>query len=94
MIDQLMIAVLGPTALWCTQTERLQKYACFIGLSAAPFWFYATWSAGQWGMFLINFLYLGAWLKGVWSYWIEPWRTEREQQSTERGYDMLEGQRR
>ncbi len=37
-----------------------------------PFWFYAAWQAGQWGIFAVSITYALAWLKGLWNYWIAP----------------------
>lgn len=73
MIDQIGIAILGPTALFASQTEKYAKYGCIIGLFSQPFWFYATYVAAQWGMFAICFFYLAAWIKGFHTHW---WRED------------------
>ena len=43
---------------------------CF-GLAGQPFWFYTTWQAEQWGIFILSFFYAGAWAKGIYNYWIK-----------------------
>lgn len=72
MIDQLAIAATGVTAIFLTQSrsENARRYACLFGLAGQPFWMYAAWTAGQWGILALTALYTGAWAKGVWSHWI------------------------
>lgn len=55
-ITQTAIALLGASAVWLSQsrTNRFQKWACIVGLLQQPFWFWATWRSGQWGMFLVS----------------------------------------
>ena len=80
MIDQLGIATLGVTAVWLSQDarERVRRFACVFGLAGQPFWFYATWSGEQWGMFALCFLYTWAWLKGVRQHWVPAYRAWRQ----------------
>lgn len=72
MIAQIFIAVFGVLAIWFTQqaNQDRKKYACIFGLIAQPFWFYATWQSQQWGMFALCYAYTGAWLIGVYNYWV------------------------
>lgn len=35
-----------------------------------PFWFYASWQAEQWGIFVVSIIYAGAWARGLWVHWI------------------------
>lgn len=72
--DQIAIALLGATAAWASQARRaaLRRWACIFGLLGQPFWFYASWKAGQWGIFAVSILYLCAWLHGLWVYWLAP----------------------
>ena len=73
-IDQIAIAVLGAGAAWLSQAraESFRRWACVFGMLGQPFWFYASWQAGQWGIFAVSVLYALAWMKGVWTYWISP----------------------
>lgn len=72
MIEQIIIAVFGLGATWLSQDARLkwQRWACILGLVAQPAWFYATWKAEQWGIFVLAFFYTWAWARGVWNFWL------------------------
>ena len=72
MIAQLGIATLGVAAVWLSQDPRpaVRRYACLFGLAGQPFWFYATWSSEQWGMFALCFLYSWAWFTGLRQHWL------------------------
>lgn len=74
MIEQIGIAVTGVTAIFLTQSTvpSRRRYACLFGLVGQPFWFWAAFSAEQWGIMLINCFYAVAWMKGVWTHWIRP----------------------
>jgi hypothetical protein len=73
MIDQIGIALTGVTAIGLSQSgPKLQRYACLFGLAGQPFWIYAAWSAGQWGILSLTALYTAAWVKGLYSHWIKP----------------------
>ena len=76
MLDQLAIALLGTTAIFLSQQQRphWQRYACLFGLAAQPFWFYASYQASQWGIFLVSILYALAWLTGFRTHWLKPAR--------------------
>lgn len=76
MDDLVPLAIMftGVIAVFLTQqsSPSLKKYACLFGLFglfAHPFWFYATYQAGQWGIFM----YMYSWLMGVGVYnnWIK-----------------------
>jgi hypothetical protein len=79
VIDQIGIALTGVVAIFLTQSKHdwLRRYACLFGVAGQPFWFYSSISAHQWGITFINCLYLAAWMKGVWTHWIQP-RSKRE----------------
>lgn len=72
--DQVAIALLGAAAAWLSQERRSawRRWAAIVGLASQPFWLWATWHAGQWGMFALSILYTGAWLRGIWVHWIRP----------------------
>lgn len=71
MIDQLAILTLGVAAIWLSQDARPKwaRWACVCGLASQPFWIYATWTAGQWGILASCALYTFSWLRGVRTYW-------------------------
>jgi hypothetical protein len=74
MIDQIGIALTGVTAIFLTQSkhESRRRFACIFGMLGQPFWFWAAYSAEQWGILILNFLYAAAWAKGVHQHWIVP----------------------
>jgi len=71
MIEQIGIALFGVTAIFLSQDIRAsyRKYACIFGLLGQPFWFYATYKSGQWGMFALCFLYAFSWSRGLKTNW-------------------------
>ena len=73
-IVQAAIALLGPAAIWLSQSRspRFQRLACIIGLASQPFWFWATWQSRQWGVFVVSVVCALAWLKGLWVHWVAP----------------------
>ena len=79
MIEQLAIAVFGVTAVFLSQDGRAswRRWAPVFGLLSQPFWFYATWRAEQWGVFVLSLLYAAAWAHGFWIQWISAARTPR-----------------
>ena len=64
--DQVMLGILGVTAIWLSQDHResVQKWACVFGLLGQPFWLYATWTKELWVMFIICCFYTVSWWKG------------------------------
>jgi len=73
-LDQIGIALSGVIAVWLTQDQRQswQRWACIFGILGQPFWFYAAWSAEQWGIFALCLLYSYAWARGLWTHWLGP----------------------
>lgn len=73
MIEQIAIAAFGVTAIWFSQDSdpKKSKYACIFGLMSQPFWFYATYTAEQWGIFALCFCYAAAWIRGFYNNWIK-----------------------
>lgn len=72
MIEQAVIAICGIASVWLSQDVRRswQRWACIFGIVAQPFWLYATWSAGQWGIFALTFVYAAGWARGVRNFWL------------------------
>ena len=71
---QTALAILGPAAIWLSQsrTMQFQRWACIVGLVSQPFWFWSVWSSGQWGVGVVAVVCALAWLKGLWVYWLAP----------------------
>ena len=76
MIDQLVIAVCGVGSIFLSQSTYAERrrYACLVGITAQPFWVYATWTAEQWGLLLLTMFYTAAWMRGIWTHWLSPGR--------------------
>lgn len=66
---QIPLAVFSLLATWCftSKDARVKKWGPLFGLAAQPFWFYAAFAAGQWGMALLSVVYTSLYLRGVWS---------------------------
>lgn len=73
-IVQTALALLGPTAIWLSQSrsQQFQRWACIVGLLGQPFWFWSVWQSGQWGVGVVAFVCALAWLKGLWVHWLAP----------------------
>lgn len=74
MIEQIIIAACGLATVWLSQcrTFNARKWAAPIGLVAQPAWLYASWQAGQWGIFLLSIVYAVAWVRGIYTHWVRP----------------------
>ena len=72
MIEQIGIALFGVTAVFLSQSEdiKFRRWACVFGLAGQPFWFYMSFTAGQWGVFALCFLYSFSWAKGFRTHWM------------------------
>lgn len=76
--DQIAIIFTGAPAVWLTQqkNEKLKRYACLFGMAGQPFWIYCSWQAGQFGAFIVTFMYTYSWLVGIrnhWFAWTPTW---------------------
>lgn len=71
-MEQIGIALFGVVAIWLSQDRRecWRKWACVFGLASQPFWFYAAYTAGQWGIVGLCFLYAYSWGRGFWNHWV------------------------
>ena len=71
-MEQVAIAMTGVVAIWLSQDARAgwRRWACIFGIAGQPFWFYAAYTAEQWGIFALCFLYSYAWLKGIRNNWL------------------------
>ena len=75
-MEQIAIAFTGVIAIWLSQdkSEKWRKYACLFGMAGQPFWFYAAYTAEQWGIFTLCVFYTWAWFKGVRLHWLNKLR--------------------
>lgn len=74
MIEQSFIAICGIASIWLSNAPHAssRRWAPIIGLAAQPFWMYASWLAGQWGIFALSFVYAAGWMRGIRTYWWQP----------------------
>jgi hypothetical protein len=86
MIEQIGIGLTGVVAIFLTQDKREQwrRWACIFGMVGQPFWFYATYKAGQWGIFALCVLYALSWARGINNHWVPVWRAWRKTAKTGR----------
>jgi hypothetical protein len=82
MIEQIIITIGGFLAIWLSQSPhpRTQRWGPVIGLVSQPAWFYASYLAEQWGIFLLSIAYTAAWLRGFRNHWRPA--TERSAEPT------------
>lgn len=71
MIGQIAIFIFGLSAVWLANDPRprVRRWGCVAGLVSQPFWFYATFTAAQWGIFAASFIYTFCWLRGFYFQW-------------------------
>jgi len=66
--EQVVIAVTGAAAIWMVGRKNAwRKWGYLVGLASQPFWLYATWTGGQYGMFALSCWYVYAWAQGYWN---------------------------
>lgn len=64
-IAQVGIAFFGVTAIFLVGTKgKYQKWAYVCGMLSQPFWFWASISNQQWGIFALSFFYAFSWFNG------------------------------
>ena len=75
LIDQISFAVIGPTAVWLTQSrlEQRRKWACVLGLFGRIFWFHFAITTGSWGLLIASVAYSYDWLYGFYHHWYLPY---------------------
>jgi hypothetical protein len=69
LLAQLMILVLGPTAIVLANSEY-RKWGPVVGLMSQPFWFWTTLVHHQWPVFCVSFIYTAAWARGFYNLWL------------------------
>lgn len=70
-MNQAAIFVLSILSVWCvtSRSEAVRRWGPVFGLCSQPFWLYATWRAGQYGMFSVSVIYTGMWARGIFNSW-------------------------
>lgn len=69
---QICVFVFGLTAVWLVNDPRpaLRRWGPVSGLVSQPFWFYATITGHQWGIFAAAIVYTYLWARGFYYQWI------------------------
>lgn len=72
VIAQVWLALFSVSAVGLSQARNshVRRWACVLGLISQPAWFYSTWSAGQWGIFALCFVYAFLWARGFVNFWM------------------------
>lgn len=70
-ILQAGLLITSAIAIYLTQQgdQELAAYASIFGLVGQPFWFYTSYKAKQWGVFVLSFFYAYSWGLGFYNYW-------------------------
>lgn len=68
---QAAIVILGGAAIWLVgrRNPRLRRWGYVVGLISQPFWLWATFTADQFGMYLLSLFYCWAWADGIYNHW-------------------------
>lgn len=67
----ILICGIGAVLLVNNPNKNVSKYACFFGLACQPAWAYSTYTHGEWGTFLLTFVYTYGWSVGLYHNWIK-----------------------
>ena len=72
IIAQVGIFAFGMAAIILVNDHRenVRRWGPVCGLMAQPFWFYATATAEQWGIFACSFVYAASWARGFYNGWL------------------------
>ena len=69
---QLLICISGVTSILLINLKnKYSKYAPILGLLSQPLWFYESYKAEQWGIFILSFGYTASWGLGLYNYWFK-----------------------
>ena len=63
-IDQIAIMICTCASVWCLAGRRY-RLGFIFGLCGQPFWIYATFTSGQWGMFVVSLWFTGNHVRGL-----------------------------
>lgn len=73
MINQILLALTGVTAIWLTQQSREEwkRYACLFGMAGQPFWFYHAYQTEAIGVAILCCFYTYSWGVGIYNNWLK-----------------------
>jgi hypothetical protein len=67
-IQQAIIMLCSGASIWAFAGTKYKRLGFIFGLIGQPFWIYTTYSAGQWGMFLVSLWFTGNHVRGLWNH--------------------------
>ncbi|MFA5187938.1 MAG: nicotinamide mononucleotide transporter [Patescibacteria group bacterium] len=65
-ISQIAICIFGILAI--ILISRKNKWGFVCGLASQPFWYITTYHNHQWGIMLMNVVYTGSWIYGIYQW--------------------------
>ena len=80
ILAQIGILLTGVPAIWfVSRKEDWKRWGYIIGLCGQPFWMYASFTSGQWGIFILTFFYAFSWCQGIYYYWIKDEKNNQQE---------------
>ena len=74
-ISQVGVFIFGVSAILLV--ARKNKWGFVAGILSQPFWFYTAYHHRQWGIFLMNFVYAGTWIYGLYNWFHDEPRAKQ-----------------
>lgn len=73
LYTQAGILIFGMGAVFLVNDPRpnVRRWGSVFGLIAQPFWYYETFTHGQWGIFVSSFFYTYSWSRGFYFAWLK-----------------------
>lgn len=68
-ISQAAILILGAGAI--ILVAKKNKWGFVLGLLSQPFWYITAYVNGQWGVFLVSFIYTASWSYGIYEWFFK-----------------------
>ena len=67
-MQQILIAFFSGVSIWAIAGTKYKRLGFIFGLFGQPFWIYATFKTGQWGMLFMSLWYTGNCIRGLWNH--------------------------
>lgn len=67
-ITQIAILIFSCSSIWAFAGTKYKRLGFIFGLCGQPFWIYTTFTAGQWGMFLVSLWFTANHVRGLWNH--------------------------
>ena len=67
-VVQLLIFGFSAVSIWCFAGVKYKRLGFIIGLCGQPFWFFTSFQAGQWGVFLLSIWFTINHIRGLYNY--------------------------